>query len=75
MRNDANERITSAAYSWVPSREQLEEANVVRLARELGCGDYRSLHRVSVEEPDRFWRAVRTDLRIPFARECEVVIF
>ena len=61
-------------YSWVPSTQQLEDANVVRLARGLGCDDYQSLHRVSVEEPDRFWRAVRGDLQIPLARDWDAVL-
>src|SRR4030067_304167 len=48
-------------YSWVPTVEQLEAANVVRLARRLGCTDFEALHRVSVEEPARVWRAGRGD--------------
>ncbi|HET7743309.1 MAG TPA: AMP-binding protein [Gaiellaceae bacterium] len=55
-------------YTWTPSPEQLETANVVRLARALGCDDYAALHRVSVDDPDRFWRAVVDDLGLPFAR-------
>ena len=62
------------AYSWAPTEEQLEAANVVRLARGLGCADYDSLHRVSIEEPDRFWRAVRDDLAIPFSHDWERVL-
>src|SRR5215211_2922558 len=31
-------------FAWKPSAEQLEQANVVRLARPLGCADYASLH-------------------------------
>jgi acetyl-CoA synthetase len=61
-------------YSWVPTAEQLEAANVVRLATELGCADYAQLHRVSVEEPERFWRAVRADLGVPFIREWDEVL-
>ena len=56
-------------FAWTPSAELLETANVVRLAKTLGCSDYPGLHRVSVAEPDRFWRAVRDDLTIPFARD------
>ncbi|MDQ3672230.1 MAG: AMP-binding protein, partial [Actinomycetota bacterium] len=33
-----------------------------------------ALHRVSVEEPDRFWRAVRDDLEIPLARDWNAVL-
>ncbi|MBA3433414.1 MAG: AMP-binding protein [Actinobacteria bacterium] len=63
-----------SGFSWIPTPEQLESANVVRLARRLECADYPSLHRVSVEEPDRFWRAVREDLGIPFARDWDEVL-
>jgi len=55
--------------AWTPTVEQLGSANVVRLAMTLGCPDYEALHRVSVEEPDRFWRAVRDDLALPFAQD------
>jgi acetyl-CoA synthetase len=66
--------MTTEAYSWVPSEEQLEAANVGRLARRLGCTGYAELHRVSVEEPDRFWRAVRADLGLPFSRDWDEVL-
>jgi acetyl-CoA synthetase len=61
-------------FTWVPSEEQLASANIVRLARSLGCSDYAALHRVSIEEPDRFWRAVRDDLSIPFFRDWDAVL-
>ena len=61
-------------YAWTPSAEQLEHANVVRLARALGCDDYAALHRVSVEEPDRFWRAVAADLELELARPWDAVL-
>ncbi len=61
-------------FTWIPSTEQLEAANIVRLAHALGCSDYASLHRVSIEEPDRFWRAVRDDLGLPFARDWDRVL-
>jgi acetyl-CoA synthetase len=54
-------------FAWTPSAVQTAHANVTRLARALGCDeDHAALHRVSVEEPDRFWRAVRDDLGVPF---------
>jgi acetyl-CoA synthetase len=58
----------------VPTPEQLAAANVVRLAERLACADYSALHRVSIEEPDRFWRAVRDDLDIPLARDWDAVL-
>jgi acetyl-CoA synthetase len=54
--------------------EQLDAANVGRLARSLGCSTYDELHRVSVDEPDRFWRSVVDDLGIPFARPWDEVL-
>ncbi len=66
--------MSQQVFTWIPSAEQLESANVVRLARALGSDDYAALHRVSVEEPDRFWRAVRDDLRLPFMRDWDRVL-
>jgi acetyl-CoA synthetase len=53
---------------WSPSAELVEQANVTRLIRRLGCADYHELHRCSIEEPDRFWPAVVADLGIEFSR-------
>jgi acetyl-CoA synthetase len=61
-------------FAWTPTREQLASSNVARLAETLGCSDYGSLHRVSIEEPDRFWRTVRADLAIPFFRDWTAVL-
>jgi acetyl-CoA synthetase len=61
-------------YAWTPTDAQLAAANVSRLAKALGCASYRELHRVSVEEPDRFWRAVVVDLQIPLARPWDRVL-
>ncbi len=47
---------------------------MVRLARRLACDDHAALHRLSVEDPDRFWRAVQEDLGIPFARDWDSVL-
>jgi acetyl-CoA synthetase len=63
-----------SGYSWVPSAAQLETANVARLAHRLGCDGFASLHAVSVDEPDRFWRAVRADLDIPFFADWETTL-
>ena len=58
----------------MPTAQQFAEANVGRLARALGCSGYQELHRVSIEEPDRFWRAVVADLGIPLARDWDAVL-
>ena len=47
---------------------------MTRLQRRLGCGDYHELHRLSVEEPERFWPAVVDDLGIGFSTPWEHVL-
>lgn len=59
------------AYSWTPTDETKLQTNVFRLQRRLGCADYDELHRVSVEEPERFWREVVADLGLPLERDWE----
>ena len=61
-------------FAWVPSVEQIAATNVARLARTLECETYEDLHAVSIDEPDRFWRAVADDLGIPFARTWDEVL-
>jgi len=54
-------------FVWTPSDEQLRDANVGRLARRLGCDGYAALHALSVEDPERFWAEVVTDLGLEFS--------
>jgi acetyl-CoA synthetase len=60
-------------YVWAPTPEQVERANVTRLARRLGVAGYHELHRTSVEEPERFWPTVVDDLGIEFSRGWDAV--
>src|SRR4029453_15100688 len=64
----------SGDFTWNPSSEQLGAANIARLARALGCDSYTELHRASIDEPDRFWRAVVDDLGIPLSRSWDDVL-
>jgi Acetyl-coenzyme A synthetase N-terminus len=64
----------SGDFTWAPTPEQLAAANVGRLANALDCSSYDQLHRVSIEEPDRFWRAVVDDLGIPLREEWDKVL-
>jgi acetyl-CoA synthetase len=61
-------------FVWKPSAEQVETANVTRLARRLGVERYADLHRISVDEPDRFWPAVIEDLGLEFSEPWETVV-
>jgi acetyl-CoA synthetase len=61
-------------FIWSPSPEQVEEANLTRLARRLGLEGYADLHRSSIEEPDRFWPALIEDLGLEFSEPWEQVV-
>jgi acetyl-CoA synthetase len=63
-----------AEVVWTPPPERIERANVTRLQRRLGCSSYHELHRVSVEEPERFWPEVVDDLGLVFSRPWDAVI-
>jgi acetyl-CoA synthetase len=59
---------------WAPTKSQVESANLTRLARRLGAERYHDLHRISVEEPDRFWPAVVDDLGLEFTEPWHQVL-
>jgi acetyl-CoA synthetase len=61
-------------FVWRPDAERIESANVTRLARRLGVEGFHELHRVSVEEPERFWPAVVDDLGLEFWEPWEQVL-
>jgi acetyl-CoA synthetase len=59
---------------WQPSEQILERANVVRLMRRHGIGDYRELVRRSQEEPEWFWPAAIEDMELEFSTPWESVV-
>jgi len=61
-------------FVWTPSADEVESANLTRLARRLGVERYGELHRLSVEEPERFWPAVIEDLGLEFSEPWERVV-
>jgi acetyl-CoA synthetase len=61
-------------FIWTPTPEQIETANLTRLARSLGVERYHELHRISVGEPARFWPAVIEDLGLEFSEPWEQVV-
>jgi acetyl-CoA synthetase len=63
-----------AEIVWTPPPERIEEANLTRLQRRLGCADYAELHRLSVEDPVRFWPALVDDLGLEFSRRWDRVL-
>jgi acetyl-CoA synthetase len=61
-------------FVWTPTPEQVESANLTRLARRLGVERYHDLHRISIEEPERFWPALIEDLGLEFSEPWTDVI-
>src|SRR5438309_8628074 len=61
-------------FIWTPPPALVDRANVTRLARRLGAAGYAELHRISVEEPERFWSAVVADLDLELSRRWDSVL-
>jgi acetyl-CoA synthetase len=59
---------------WAPTPERVARANLTRLAGRLGVDGYHDLHRISLEEPERFWPAVVDDLGIEFSQPWDAVV-
>lgn len=49
---------------WEPTPEYFEGTHLQGVMRRLGITDYDELYRVSVEAPDRFWKATLEDIGI-----------
>jgi acetyl-CoA synthetase len=61
--DNAGER---AAYTWKPTAERVEQANVTRLARAHGIDAIDALRAASVADIGWFWDAVVKDLDLSF---------
>jgi acetyl-CoA synthetase len=66
--------VNASEFVWQPSPQLIERANLTRLQRALGAEDYHELHRISIEEPDRFWPVLIDDLGIEFSRRWDAVV-
>ncbi len=66
--------MSASEFVWQPSPDLIERANLTRLQRALGASDYHELHRISIEEPDRFWPTLIDDLGIEFSRRWDAVV-
>ncbi|MGE5690881.1 MAG: AMP-binding protein [Pseudomonadota bacterium] len=61
-------------FVWTPDEARLERANLTRLMRRFGVDRYAELHRISIEEPDRFWPEVVDDLGLEFSARWDRVL-
>ncbi len=59
---------------WTPSDRTVERANVTRLQRLAGVGDYWQLVKRSQEDPEWFWPLVVEDLGLEFMRRWDRVV-
>ncbi|ADB50538.1 AMP-binding protein [Conexibacter woesei] len=59
--------MSAAPFVWRPDAALVERANVTRLMRALGVGDYRALVERAAADPEWYWRAALDDLGIAFA--------
>jgi acetyl-CoA synthetase len=65
---------TATKFIWEPDEATLERANVVRLMRRHGVGDYWELVRRSQEEPEWFWPAAIEDMGLEFSQRWNEVV-
>jgi acetyl-CoA synthetase len=61
-------------FVWTPDPARLERANLTRLMRRFGVDRYADLHRISIEEPERFWPELVDDLGLEFSTPWERVL-
>jgi acetyl-CoA synthetase len=61
-------------FFWEPSPEFVRDANLTRLGTRLGCASYDELHRASVDEPDRFWPELVSDLGLVFTQHWDETV-
>jgi acetyl-CoA synthetase len=63
-----------STFVWTPPPQLVEQANLTRLRRRLGCADYHELLRLSIDDPESFWPVVVDDLGLHFSRCWERVV-
>jgi acetyl-CoA synthetase len=61
-------------FVWTPDEARLERANLTRLMRRFDVERYAELHRISIEEPERFWPEVVDDLGLEFSTPWDRVL-
>ena len=61
-------------YTWVPTDDYVEHANVTRLARAHGAASLAELRKRSVEDIGWYWDAVVRDLGLPFRKPYSRVV-
>lgn len=60
--------------AWLPSKDQIQTANIAQIMRALNLSSYEDLHAWSVQHPDEFWGFMIHRLGIRFKREFTGVV-
>lgn len=63
-----------AGPAWAPTAEEIEQANVTAVARELGLANYAALSRWSIENRQAYWDLVIERLDIIFHEPFEKIV-
>ena len=61
-------------FVWEPTQDFLAQSNLIRLIQRFGVDNYSELHRISIEEPERFWPEMIDDLGLEFSEPWERVV-
>lgn len=64
----------TSRYTWTPTPQYVDHANVSRLMARAGAADVDALRRWSVEDVARYWDTVVDDLGLPFSRRYDRVL-
>lgn len=65
---------TTQRPAWTPGEFDRKRSRLLAAARKWGFDDLGELHRVSVDDPEWFWRAVVEDLNIEFSKPFDRVL-
>ncbi|WP_238606096.1 AMP-binding protein [Amycolatopsis sp. Poz14] len=66
--------MTSAQPAWIPGEEHVARSRLLAAVQAGGHRDVEELHRFSVAEPEKFWRAAVADLGVEFSEPFERVL-
>jgi acetyl-CoA synthetase len=61
-------------YTWTPTEDYVEHANVTRLGRAHGLGSITELREASMADIGWYWDAVVKDLELPFSKPYDQVV-
>lgn len=61
-------------FAFTPTKEQIENSNVHRLAKKLGFDSFEKLLQKSYDDPEWFWEQVSSDIGIVWSKKFEKIL-